>query len=109
MCHLIKAKPEEPLVTLGKNKWITYKSFQNYLRNLSDKLGLDSQLFSSHSFRRGGATFAFESGVPSELIQLHGDWKSDAYKKYLSFSLKDKVLVAKMMIKHSLEEIKGDK
>ena len=35
--------------------------------------------------------------VPTDLIKLHGDWKSDCYQKYLSFSLEDKLLVfAKM-------------
>jgi hypothetical protein len=32
--------------------------------------------------------------VPTELIQLYGDWRSDAYKKYLKFSLEDKISVA---------------
>lgn len=37
-------------------------------------------MFSSHSFRRGGATHAFRSKVPADLIQLHGDRKLDGYK-----------------------------
>ena len=48
-------------------------------------------------FRRGGSTYAFISGVPADLIQLHGDWRSDAYKKYLGFSLEDKMSVAERM------------
>jgi hypothetical protein len=31
------------------------------------------------SFRRRGASWAFSAEVPSELIQLYGDWSSDAY------------------------------
>lgn len=42
--------------------------------------------YTGHSFRRGGATYAFRSGVPGELIQVMGDWKSDAYKRYFDFS-----------------------
>ena len=56
--------------------------------------------YSSHSFRRGGATWAFVSEVPSELIQLYGDWKSDAYKRYLKFSLENKISVAYRMTSH---------
>ena len=37
------------------------------------RVGHGADLYSSHSFRGGGATYAFESGVPSELIHLHGD------------------------------------
>jgi hypothetical protein len=33
---------------------------------------------------------AFSAEVPSELIQLYGDWSSDAYRKYLRFKLDDK-------------------
>jgi hypothetical protein len=38
-------------------------------------------------------TFALECGVPSELIQSHGDWKSDTYKKYLVPSFQHRQLV----------------
>lgn len=62
-----------------------------------EKIGLDPLLYTSHSFRRGGVSFAFKSDVPSELVQLHGDWRSDAYKKYLAFSIEDKLLVAHKM------------
>jgi hypothetical protein len=37
----------------------------------------------SHSFRRGGATWALENGVPGEIIKALGDWKSTAYLSYL--------------------------
>jgi hypothetical protein len=39
----------------------------------------------------------FSAEVPTELIQLYGDWKSDAYKKYLKFNLEDKIFVANKM------------
>ncbi len=60
-------------------------------------MGLNADHYSTHSFRRGGATLAFQAGIPSELIQLQGDWKSEAYKKYLTFSINDKVQVAQRM------------
>jgi hypothetical protein len=50
------------------------------------RIGKNPKQFSTHSFRRGGASWAFSSEIPSELIQLYGDWKSDAYKNYLRFS-----------------------
>ena len=54
-------------------------------------------LYRGHSFRRGAATFAFNSGVPGELVQHFGDWASDAYKAYLEFSLPARVKVAEQM------------
>ena len=54
------------------------------------RLHLDPSLFSPHSFRRGGATFAFDCHIPSEIIKLHGDWQSDAYLVYLELSQQQK-------------------
>jgi hypothetical protein len=36
-------------------------------------------------------SWAFSSEIPSEVIQLYGDWKSDAYKNYLRFNFEDKI------------------
>ena len=38
---------------------------------------------SSHSFRRGGATWALSCGVPGEIVKMMGDWKSGCYLMYL--------------------------
>ena len=102
MCKKVRAKNSDPLFTLPDKSCITYKMFQSKLRLLISKFKLDPLMFSTHSFRMGGATYAFKSNIPSELIQLHGDWKSDAYKKYLSFSIEDKLLVACRMRQHIL-------
>jgi len=37
--------------------------------------------FSSHSFRIGAATSAAKVSVPDHVIQVMGQWKSDAYKQ----------------------------
>ena len=42
----------------------------------------------------GVASWAFAAEVPTKLIQLYGNWRSDAYKKYLKFNLEDKISVA---------------
>ena len=46
---------------------------------------------------RGGSTFAIKFRVPTDLIKLHGDWKSDCYQNYLSLLLEDKLLVVAKM------------
>ena len=97
MCRLIRAKFDDPLFVLPHRKGVTYKIFQVVLKDLISKIGLDAQEFSSHSFRRGGTTSAFRSRVPTDLKKVHCDWKSDCYQKYLSFSLKDKLLVVAKM------------
>ena len=80
MCEKVNVKGDAPLFSLPSNKFINYSSYQRKMKELISKLNLDPSEYSSHSLRRGGASFAFESGVQADLIQHHGDWKSDAYK-----------------------------
>jgi hypothetical protein len=46
--------------------------------------GIATEGLTAHSLRRGGATWALRCGVPADVIQLMGDWRSDCYKHYLS-------------------------
>ena len=73
---------------------LTYSHFVKLLRRKLSSLGLQPELYSSHSFRRGGASFAFALHLPGELIQLQGDWKSDAYLHYLDKPLTQRLKVA---------------
>ncbi|EDO30391.1 predicted protein [Nematostella vectensis] len=54
---------------------------------------LNPSNFSSRSFRKGGATFAFNRGAPTEYIKAQGDWKSDAYLVYLTLSSRKKLAI----------------
>jgi len=65
---------------------ITYAHFSSFLGEVIKVVSLDSTSYSPHSFRRGGATFAFEAKVPSELIKAHGEWRSDCYLIYLEMT-----------------------
>lgn len=96
MQDLVPAPASAPafLVPGSRNKVISYSLFQKCLRQLISETGRDPTPYSSHSFRRGGATWAFQSKVPGELIQLQGDWASDAYKVYLDHSLEQKMQLA---------------
>ena len=63
------------------------------------EVGENPAYYSSHSFRRGGATFAHSVGVPAQLIKLMGDWHSDAYERYLHVSFSDKNRAASSVAK----------
>lgn len=65
---------------------ITYSQFSRFLARSIQAIGADPSAFSPHSFRRGGATFAFDCGLPAEFIKLQGDWHSDAYLVYLEMT-----------------------
>ncbi len=60
--------------------------FDSQFRWLLAGAGLDTKLYSVHSLRRGGATFAESVGVSTDLIRTMGDWRSDAYRCYVDAS-----------------------
>jgi hypothetical protein len=76
---------------------LTHSTFVSRFKSLVARIGLDASLNSGHSFRRGGATFAFSMGVPGELIQLQGDWLSNAYLLYLVIPSAKKAMVTLTM------------
>ena len=48
-------------------------------------------------FGRGGATWAFQSGVSDNLIKAEGDWKSDCYLQYVKLSLANRLVTSSKM------------
>ena len=59
---------------------ITESVFVRVFRRRLSLAGVSLALTSGgHSFHRGGANWAFQCGVPGELIQVFGDWSSEAY------------------------------
>ena len=49
-----------------------------------------------------GRNFVCLSIQSTGRIKMHGDWKSDCYQQYLSFSLEDKLVVVSKMKKSIL-------
>ena len=75
-----RGRRHEPLFSKGRKVCFTYAQFQRKFRSLLKRAGYKPGAFSSHSMRRGGAAFAHRSGVADSMIQIHGDWASDAFK-----------------------------
>ena len=65
---------------------MNYVTFISALRKILNGFQTGSAI-SGHSFRRGGATWAFKCGIPGEIIQEIGFWKSDAYLRYLEIEM----------------------
>ena len=65
---------------------LLYSKFLAILKAKLKLLNLDSSRFATHSFRRGGATWAFVGGIPGEIIMAMGDWHSAAYLSYVTIS-----------------------
>ena len=83
--------------SLFKASVFTYKSFMTCMRQCLTELGIKPDQYGSHSFRRGGATFALEAGVALDTISLLGDWKSDAMFLYLNMPLSSRISAQQTM------------
>ena len=70
---------------------LSYQSYLFGIRRLASAAGLDSSLFSTHSARRGGATYLQHCGLSLDQIKEKGEWCSNAVHKYLSTSFKDRI------------------
>ena len=88
MFQKIPGHKNSPLFLLKKKTCITPLTdsvARKHLKQVSQALGLLPPL-TFHCFRRAGATWAFQHGVPLEHIKLHGTWASDAVYAYLHAS-----------------------
>ena len=65
---------------------LTHTKFVTRLKKILTSVGIDSSKYASHSFRRGGATFAAACQVSSDMIKALGDWRSSAYQAYIAIS-----------------------
>ena len=82
--------------------FFTYNMFISKLRDHLTTMGIDPQSYAGHSFRRGGASFAYQSGVPVKLIKALGDWRSDTILIYLTMPLTIRLRSANMLCKSIL-------
>ena len=95
----IQAAPHDSIFTKSDGSVYTYPKLQAKLAWVSQKLGIEK--LTSHSLRAGGATNAFLSGVPGELIQILGHWKSSCYLKYLRLP-KEARMAAGVLVKYRI-------
>ena len=84
----------------GKVIWLTASIFIKTFRSVIARGAYTPTDFTGHSFRRGGATWAFQCGMPGELIQICGDWVSDSYRRYLEFSTQNKMELAALLTRN---------
>ena len=86
------AAPESaPAFSYSSNSFVTYKTFTERLKILLTKAGLSLNLYSGHSFRRGGAGFLHEVGGTILQIQSAGDWSSQCFTRYLYLSTEERL------------------
>ncbi|KAI8503309.1 hypothetical protein Bbelb_191300 [Branchiostoma belcheri] len=94
MCSLLPVGSDSPAFLVpgsaGRLVSLTHASLVAHLKTLLAAAGLPSGDYSGHSFRRGGATFAWHCGADPQIIKLLGDWSSDAFQSYLDSSFEQR-------------------
>lgn len=78
--------PELPLFLYKENKeikWYSHATFTTQLKMILKTMGFNPKDYSCHSFRRGGASFAFGQDMSILDIKQRGDWASNAVEKYI--------------------------
>ena len=86
-----------PAFSYGPNKFICYDQFTRRLKATLSLSGLNPDLFSGHSFRRGGASFLFSVGASQLMVQVLGDWTSMVYTRYLFLDADDRMSAQHLM------------
>ena len=81
-CRLRGSK-NGPLFVNEQGTAISSRQFSRALKRSIQDLGLPSHLYTPHSFRIGGASFAQQCNYSEPRIQSLGRWKSSAFRKYL--------------------------
>ena len=71
-----------------KSTWIPLSDsrVRRHLKNVLTLCQKHTDYVTFHSFRRSGATFAFNHNVPLQDIQRHGTWTSDCVWRYVTDS-----------------------
>lgn len=109
--RLVPARPLSALFLLPRSQGgipLTRHRLVTEFRRLLATAGVaDTASFRGYSFRRGAALWAFHHGVSGELIQLYGEWTSNAYKAYLEFSAQSNYLCSSAMFRCSVSYYVG--
>ena len=86
LLSLVPNGRNSPLFQVKSNgQWqvLTNSEVRYHFLLILKKLGLSGKGYSFHSFRRSGASYAFNYHVSLQDIQSHGTWTSDSVWRYL--------------------------
>ena len=93
----VRCSEDSPAFSFSRDKFITYSGFTTQLKKLLGQAGYNPDLYSGHSFRRGGATFLFKLEASILQIQSSGDWASQCFVKYLYITEDERLVVQRLM------------
>ena len=85
---------EGPLFRFKDGRPLTRQCLVIKMREVLQRIGIDCEKYSGHSFRIGAATTAASRGVQDSLIKTMGCWESVAYQLYVQTPQEQLVTVA---------------
>lgn len=94
------AKEDDPafyISSQGESIPLTHHTLVKGLKDALAKTNYNPDLYSGHSMRRGGSSFAHEIGIDLPLIQSIGDWASLSVLCYLTRPLSLRMTAAQSM------------
>ena len=97
MSKLNSASPLFNYVEAGREVFFTHLLFVKRLKYGLQLTGHNASELSCNSFRRGGASLGFALGLSATDIKLRGDWRSNAYEKYLVVSAEANVSAVRVL------------
>ena len=82
MQKIYPALDNDPLFCIERIP-ITQVRARSHLKKILHRLGLDPEYHNFHTFRRSGATLAFNQNIDLQRIKDHGTWSSDSVYTYI--------------------------
>ena len=80
----LRGRAPGPLFIFSDGSFLTRSRLSVFIQSVFPSSNLNT-----HSFRIGGASAAASAGIPDSSIQVLGRWRSDAFLRYLRFSVED--------------------
>ena len=76
--------PDQPLFVLDDFSFLTQPMLRKRLATFLRMMDLPLLGYGFHTFRRSGATIAFDADISLTSIQMHGAWRSNSMWSYIS-------------------------
>ena len=83
MSSMYPVPPNLPCFSSATSLMLTEFMVRNHLKTILTAVDLDTTVYGFHTFRRSGATLAFNLDISMEEIKRHGTWRSDAVNSYI--------------------------
>ena len=86
MLAMVPGSRDDPLFSICRQgHWLplTDSIVRKHLKRVSCILSWQHLHITFHTFRRSGASWAFQHGVPMDAIKQQGTWKSDCVWRYI--------------------------